>query len=850
MGIDLVWFDKQVDEFKKVERPRYETYAGTLKAILEHATRTFAPLAIVQVRAKTVPSFAEKVLRKRDKYNDPVRQLTDLCGGRVIVHTKGEVEAICAFIRKHFEIDEANSLDSADRLRASEFGYRSVHYIVSISPEKAAAVAFPVSTPKEVLGLKGEIQVRTIAQHCWADIGHDRVYKSAFEVPDKWVRESARAAALLEDVDETFARVVQGLETYRASYGAYMTEQELKDEIAILETVQKHGGSDDQLALACRIARMAITLQDWNKVVVISKKNKNLNSIPLLCGLGFALCQIHKENPRSAGYLKGQGHLERAVKAAPDDVEVLTTLADTWIGIDNDKALELFARAFEIDPSHPQTLGGYTKLKVTHERTLAFVPLIRPSLEAAIRRCHEQAEVGVNLPWAYYSIGEFNLLLRRTYESLAAYAKATQLSDTEFMIDTALDVVARFKGLKLPEVEFVRRLLLLAKAVRFPSESLRAALSVMRKAKTADIPRPVVIVAGGCDASAERRIAEYRDLLMDAFRDFRGTIISGGTTAGISGLVGDLAERYSGQIRAVGYLPKLIPDWATKDGRYKHFITEGTDFSPLEPLQNWIDLVAAGIAPSQVKLLGINGGEISAFEYRLALALGAKVGLLRDSGREAGRMLKDAEWESMKGLAFLPADLLTVKSFLDQPFSSAFPSDVRERMAHAFHDRYRVEQRGRLAKVDPALADWPDSPEYLKESNRQLVDHIHEKLKAIGMTACPVVDREKIKLMDFSDAEVEIMAEMEHGRWNVERLQDGWTQGPRDVSKKRSPFLISWAELPDHVKDYDRQAVRRIPEILKQFDLEVGRIPDPATGTRGGRIRATRRNRCLIPRGR
>ena len=255
MGFDPAWFEKQVNDFKKVARPRYIAYADVLKAILEHATRTHAPLAMVQVRAKTVPSFAEKIMRKRDKYSEPLKQMTDLCGARVIVHTRAEVDAICAFIRDRFEIDEENSLDSASRLRASEFGYRSVHYIVSITHDKIAARAMPITIPEEVLGLKAEVQVRTIAQHCWADIGHDRMYKSGFQVPDKWVRESARAAALLEDVDETFARVIQGLVTYRASYGTYMNEEKLKEEVAILETVQEHGDPADKLGCAWRIAR-------------------------------------------------------------------------------------------------------------------------------------------------------------------------------------------------------------------------------------------------------------------------------------------------------------------------------------------------------------------------------------------------------------------------------------------------------------------------------------------------------------------------------------------------------------------------------------------------------------------
>src|SRR5947199_7029674 len=96
--------------------------------------------AVIQARPKTKASFAGKILRKIDKYKNSTSKPTDLCGGRVVVHTKNEVARISEFIRTHFEIDEANSLDSAERLQASEFGYRSVHLIVSLSEAKLRAM--------------------------------------------------------------------------------------------------------------------------------------------------------------------------------------------------------------------------------------------------------------------------------------------------------------------------------------------------------------------------------------------------------------------------------------------------------------------------------------------------------------------------------------------------------------------------------------------------------------------------------------------------------------------------------------------------------------------------------------
>lgn len=68
------------------------------------------------------------------------------------------------------------------------------------------------------------------------------------------------------------------------------------------------------------------------------------------------------------------------------------------------------------------------------------------------------------------------------------------------------------------------------------------------------------------------------------------------------------------------------------------------------------------------------------------------------------------------------------------------------------------------------------------------------------------------------------MAEMEHARWNVERLLDGWKRGEKiDVLNKVSPHLVGWADLPEDVKEWDRKTVRKIPEYLAKVGLEVRR---------------------------
>jgi putative GTP pyrophosphokinase len=168
--INAQWHREQVQKYREVQ-PEFQTYAEVLEDILKKAGELYAPLCIVGARAKSISSFAEKAVRKAFKYKDPVNQITDLCGARVITHFQYQAEQICRFIRNSFDIDEANSLDVRSRLRVSEFGYRSVHYVVT--PKTSQVLGIPI--PKAILGKKAEIQVRTLLQHAWADISHDRM---------------------------------------------------------------------------------------------------------------------------------------------------------------------------------------------------------------------------------------------------------------------------------------------------------------------------------------------------------------------------------------------------------------------------------------------------------------------------------------------------------------------------------------------------------------------------------------------------------------------------------------------------------------------------------------------------
>jgi ppGpp synthetase/RelA/SpoT-type nucleotidyltranferase len=821
---DLAWARSQIEAFRAV-RPRYIRMAETLQRVLELAARKADPLAIVQARPKSIASFAEKIQRKKNKYRDPLSRMTDLCGARVVTQTQSEEQAVCEFIKSHFEIDEANSLDVSSRLRPSEFGYRSIHYIVRFRPG-----VFPESEiahdlyPDPETPMKAEIQVRTILEHAWSAFTHDRIYKGPFAIPSKWERELAIQAGMLEEVDQAFNRVQAGLQTYMASYGAYLTKAQLLEEIELLKLV--HESDPNDVKNADRLGKLLMELGSWQEAADLMAPFAGAGYPPLLRDLGVALCKIHAGEPSRPEYQQGQKYLEGAIAPPSRDVDALASLAGTWKSVNPEKARAYYRRAFELDPTDPYAVSNFLVFEIARRKDPGAAALMAPSIDAAIRRCRDQIEVGMNAPWTFYNLGMFYLLQDRPYESLNAYAKAVQLSSDDWMIETSLRLLDQLAGSdgSLRGMDWARKLLVLGWRVKFPGENAVSQFKKLPFVKTDAGGNPILILAGGTARESDPQVESFLAILEKGFQEFQGLILSGGTRAGISAFAGNLQEKNPHSMRAVGYIPKTLPAGAAVDPRYGQIRrTDGGDFSALEPLQMWIDLTASGIPPQSVRLIGVNGGWISAFEYRLALALGASIGILAGSGREADALLADPDWASAGGLLALPADSMTVRAFVAGD-ASPLEAPAREAVAQAIHEAYREKRHRTISDQDPACADWDCLSDAFKASNLSQADDIRRKLKRIGCSMAPV-SGVKGKPVDFSASEIETLAELEHGRWVVERLRDGWKfAAERDAGKKTSPFLIPWSELPDEVREYDKETVRKTPEFLAKAGMAIIRI--------------------------
>lgn len=158
----------------------------------------------IMYRIKDVESLKGKLVRKNYKYNS-LQEITDILGLRVILYFEDDIYNVEEIIKREFVVDKGNSMDKRS-FDADRFGYRSLHYIVSLNDKR---LSLPEYSPYK--DIRFEIQIRSILQHSWAEIEHDIGYKSVNEVPSNAKRTFYRIAALLEQADIEFVKLKKEL---------------------------------------------------------------------------------------------------------------------------------------------------------------------------------------------------------------------------------------------------------------------------------------------------------------------------------------------------------------------------------------------------------------------------------------------------------------------------------------------------------------------------------------------------------------------------------------------------------------------------------------------------------------
>ena len=310
-----------------------------------------------------------------------------------------------------------------------------------------------------------------------------------------------------------------------------------------------------------------------------------------------------------------------------------------------------------------------------------------------------------------------------------------------------------------------------------------------------------------------------------ALRDFEGVVLSGGTASGVAGIAAAAANGYG--IPLIGYVPQGSGDRELYASLRE---TDGAQFSELEPLMMWTDILAAGLSPAQVSLVATPGGQITRAEVLIARALGATVAWLDPEG-EAPIALDDDLPGGAENIIELPSDAMSVRAVISRTHLA--DSELRDHLAKLAHAQYRSQQPPERLERDPACAPWDRLLPVFRASNRAQADDIPNNLAMLGLR----VERLDAggRPLRLNERQIQQLAEMEHGRYVFDRLEAGWRHGDRDANRGRSPYFVPWSELTEAERYWDVSAVETIAGALQSFGYGVTELaPEPPPARRRG----------------
>jgi ppGpp synthetase/RelA/SpoT-type nucleotidyltranferase len=215
-----------MENIKDVYTSNFESYKKAKDRLIELVQYLILEKHIqvheVTGRVKAIDSFLEKA----NNYSDPLNEITDYIGIRIVTYVIADVESVCNILNEEFEIDTKRSVNKGEQLGIDKIGYSSIHFIAKLNKKR-------ITLPEYIFMNKMcfEIQIKTILQHTWAEIEHDRKYKFHGVLPTNIKRNFNLLSAVLEVVDNQFNIIASEIDKYEKNVHKDIMNNELEIEI-------------------------------------------------------------------------------------------------------------------------------------------------------------------------------------------------------------------------------------------------------------------------------------------------------------------------------------------------------------------------------------------------------------------------------------------------------------------------------------------------------------------------------------------------------------------------------------------------------------------------------------------
>jgi ppGpp synthetase/RelA/SpoT-type nucleotidyltranferase len=186
---------------------------STLARTLEEEVATYlqgvAHVDRIYFRVKDVESLVRKATTAGEdhpwKYPHPLEEIEDQVAGRVLVFYRSDVPEVVSALTAKLRKAEKQLKQPA---QANQFDYETTHLVFMITPDLRPAGWEALEEPVQTF----EVQVRTLAQHAWAEPQHG-FYKAGAGLSPESLRKLYWAAASAWGLDSIWEELRRELET-------------------------------------------------------------------------------------------------------------------------------------------------------------------------------------------------------------------------------------------------------------------------------------------------------------------------------------------------------------------------------------------------------------------------------------------------------------------------------------------------------------------------------------------------------------------------------------------------------------------------------------------------------------
>lgn len=295
--------EAEVEKFKQ-SREIYKVFEMIIKNYVKNIADNLAKEGKISSnykitsRTKKPESYKGKITRPNKDYTDPLHQITDLAGVKVIFNTTKDQKAFnTEFVKRIGGLrDDENSANLRDeKYEKRQFGYLGIHHIVWFDEsllegkitwenreidgettlidewENGQRLLAAKGVAKEQLkNFRAEIQTMTFLQYIWAEIEHKVRYKPDKKLDKETERIFDRIAALLELSDAAFEELLELVE---------QKDKQTKDSIQQIHTAsepdKKHETEKQLLLDSSDVIQTCLNSEDFSALLA-QVKTQNL----------------------------------------------------------------------------------------------------------------------------------------------------------------------------------------------------------------------------------------------------------------------------------------------------------------------------------------------------------------------------------------------------------------------------------------------------------------------------------------------------------------------------------------------------------------------------------------------